>query len=128
MLSRGGYATHIPFTHDGVAPEQITPHPPQLSGSDETICSQPFAGSASQSAKPWLHAYRHCPPEQTLIAFGTGGQTAPLSTTPSQSSSIPLQISCWGAPATTLQTYALPSAAQTIVPSRRQAPIPAEQG
>jgi hypothetical protein len=39
-----------------------------------------------------------------------------------------LQISCCGAPAVALQTYALPSAAQTIVPSRWQAPMPAEQG
>src|SRR6476660_281128 len=117
-LGRAGYATHTPLTQFGVAPEQTTPHPPQLSGSAETTCSHPFAGLPSQSAKPWVHAYWHCPPTQWLVAFGTGGQTAPLSITPSQSSSIPLQISCCGTPATALQRYALPSAEHTIVPSR----------
>jgi len=98
---------------------QKRPQLPQFCTSLEVLVSQPSAGFPLQLEKPGLHAaMMHPPPLHTTDAFGRGGQIAPLSTAPSQSSSTPLQTSALGFPGTALHLRVAPSSAQTRVPDR----------
>jgi hypothetical protein len=62
---------HVPDVQVSPA-AQTVPHFPQLLGSLETVVSQPFDATLSQSAKPALHVNPHVPPVHVAAAAFAG--------------------------------------------------------
>lgn len=94
-------------------PPQALPHVPQFAALERVSVSQPFALLPSQLPNPVVHeTTAHAPAVQLAVAFVRwhAAVAAAPSVTPSQSSSIPLQMSAPGVTSPTQSKNQTPGA------------------